>query len=237
MKKTLTGMCALLLALMFVASQVQAQTTSSESDQNSSKHSRSKHKEDNSGKATAQGQVDVNSASKEELEALPGIGPALADKILQNRPYKAKRELVSRNVIPESTYKKVKDQLVAHRTSEQSNRGSSSAGASSSRSEEERSDSSTKSENAEGTGSESTGRQPESAASQESRSDKSTSTDETTSAQTPPEKGMVWVNLRTEIYHREGDRWYGKTKQGKFISEADAVKEGYRAAKNGPKAN
>jgi hypothetical protein len=48
---------------------------------------------------------------------------------------------------------------------------------------------------------------------------------------------MVWVNLRTKIYHREGDRWYGKTKHGKFMSEADAVKEGYRASKNGPKAD
>ena len=128
MKKTLTGMCALWLALIFVIGQIQAQTAS-QSDQTSANHSRSKHNKDNSDKAAAQGQVDVNSASKEELEALPGIGPALADKIVQNRPYKAKRELVSRNVIPESTYKKVKDQLVAHRTSQQSNSGSSSAAA------------------------------------------------------------------------------------------------------------
>ena len=237
MKKRLTGMCALWLALIFVGGQIQAQTASSESAQTSAKHSRSKQKKENSDKAAAQGQVDVNSASKEELEALPGIGPALADKIVQNRPYKAKRELVSRKVIPESTYKKVKDQLVAHRTSEQSNSGRSSAGASSSRSEEERSDSSAKSQNAEGMGSESAGRQSESAASRESRSDKSTTAAEPTAAQTPPEKGMVWVNLRTKIYHREGDRWYGKTKHGKFMSEEDAVKEGYRAAKNGPKAD
>ena len=41
---------------------------------------------------------------------------------------------------------------------------------------------------------------------------------------------MVWVNTSTELYHREGE-FYGKTKQGKFMTEADAQKAGYRAAK------
>ncbi len=45
--------------------------------------------------------------------------------------------------------------------------------------------------------------------------------------------GMVWVNLPTRIYHREGDRWYGKTKNGKYMTEADAIQQGYRAAKEG----
>jgi len=52
-------------------------------------------------------------------------------------------------------------------------------------------------------------------------------------AQTPPVKGMVWVNTGSGIYHYDGDRWYGKTKQGKFMSEADAIKAGFRAAKSG----
>src|SRR5205807_6280871 len=56
-----------------------------------------------------------------------------------------------------------------------------------------------------------------------------------TTAQTPPEKGMVWVNLSSGVYHREGDRWYGKTKNGKFMSESDAQKAGYRASKSGSK--
>jgi DNA uptake protein ComE-like DNA-binding protein len=47
-----------------------------------------------------------------------------------------------------------------------------------------------------------------------------------------PEKGMVWVNLESKVYHKEGSRWYGKTKSGKYMSEADAIKEGYREAKN-----
>jgi hypothetical protein len=43
--------------------------------------------------------------------------------------------------------------------------------------------------------------------------------------------GMVWVNSDSHIYHKEGSRYYGKTKQGKYMSEADAIKEGDRPAK------
>ena len=47
-------------------------------------------------------------------------------------------------------------------------------------------------------------------------------------------KGMVWVNLNSGIYHKDGE-FYGKTKSGKFMTEADAMKAGHRAAKE-PKA-
>jgi len=43
--------------------------------------------------------------------------------------------------------------------------------------------------------------------------------------------GLVWVNTESHIYHKEGSRFYGKTKQGKYMSEADAIKEGDRASK------
>src|SRR5205823_4516238 len=43
--------------------------------------------------------------------------------------------------------------------------------------------------------------------------------------------GQVWVNTRSGVYWRPGTRYYGKTKQGKFMSEADAIKAGYHAAR------
>lgn len=47
----------------------------------------------------------------------------------------------------------------------------------------------------------------------------------------PAGKGMVWVNKETKVFHREGDYWYGKTKKGEYMTEADALKAGYREAK------
>ncbi len=47
----------------------------------------------------------------------------------------------------------------------------------------------------------------------------------------PAGSGQVWVNLETKVYHKEGDKWYGKTKKGKYMSEPDAIKAGYRLAK------
>src|SRR6267142_820237 len=43
--------------------------------------------------------------------------------------------------------------------------------------------------------------------------------------------GLVWVNTESHIYHKEGSRFYGKTKQGKYVNEADAIKEGDRVSK------
>jgi hypothetical protein len=49
--------------------------------------------------------------------------------------------------------------------------------------------------------------------------------------QKPPQAGMVWANTKSKIYHKEGDQWYGKGKNGKWMTEADAKKAGYNAAK------
>ena len=43
--------------------------------------------------------------------------------------------------------------------------------------------------------------------------------------------GKVWVNTETGVYHKSSDRWYGATKQGKFMTEEEATKAGYRASK------
>jgi len=60
---------------------------------------------------------------------------------------------------------------------------------------------------------------------------KSKKTSRQVQAQTPPQPGMVWVNTASGTYHKSG-RWYGKTKEGKFMAEADAVKAGYKPAKD-----
>lgn len=61
------------------------------------------------------GKLDINTASKEELSALPGVGPVTAQKIIDGRPYRAKNDLVSRRIIGEKEYAKIKDQIIAHR--------------------------------------------------------------------------------------------------------------------------
>jgi Helix-hairpin-helix motif len=46
--------------------------------------------------------------------------------------------------------------------------------------------------------------------------------------------GMVWVNPKTKVFHRQGDRWYGRTKSGEYMTEADAIAAGYRESKEKP---
>jgi competence protein ComEA len=57
--------------------------------------------------------VDINSASADDLKAIPGIGDAYSKKIIDNRPYKRKDELVQKKVVPQATYDKIKDHIVA----------------------------------------------------------------------------------------------------------------------------
>lgn len=57
--------------------------------------------------------VDINTATATELKALPGVSDSDASKIIQGRPYTDKSQLVSKKVVSETTYDKIKDHVVA----------------------------------------------------------------------------------------------------------------------------
>src|SRR3981189_2377028 len=57
--------------------------------------------------------LDINSATAEQLDALPGVGKAYSAAIIKGRPYKGKDELVQKNIVPQKTYDGIKDKIIA----------------------------------------------------------------------------------------------------------------------------
>ena len=59
------------------------------------------------------GLIDINTATADRLKTIHGIGEAYSAKIIKGRPYRAKNELVSKNILPQFVYDKIKDQIIA----------------------------------------------------------------------------------------------------------------------------
>jgi DNA uptake protein ComE-like DNA-binding protein len=166
--------------------------------------------------ATTGGKIDLNTATQKELEDLPGVGPATAKKIIAGRPYSSVADL-SRAGVSKSTSEKISP-LVAASGPASVSKGTSARETSSSM--------------APATGRSASAPEAQSPASSAAKQPARTAAEPAAgTAQQPPVKGMVWVNTETKVFHREGDRWYGNTKHGKFMTEADAIRAGYRESK------
>ncbi|HLN57256.1 MAG TPA: helix-hairpin-helix domain-containing protein [Thermoanaerobaculia bacterium] len=158
--------------------------------------------------------VDLNTATQKELEDLPGVGEATARKIIAGRPYSSVDDLAKAGV-SKSTIGKIQSLVVVGAAPAASRpmapAAKPAAAARPAPAEPSRAE------------------QPASKPAPASQA-------QATSQPAPPAKGMVWVNTETKVFHREGDKWYGNTKHGKYMTEADALKAGYRESKQKPAA-
>ena len=152
--------------------------------------------------------VDLNNATQAELQSVPGIGASTAKKIIAGRPYSSvsdlsKAGLSSKQVQGFSSMVKVGPAPARNAVSSpQPSPQPSSA--------------------------------PLPTASTNRSSPRASTTNAASSSAAPAPgggTGMVWVNTETKVFHRQGDKWYGKTKKGKYMKEADALQAGYHASK------
>jgi competence ComEA-like helix-hairpin-helix protein len=201
--------------------------------------------------------VNLNTATAEELQELPGVGEATAKKIIAGRPYKSIDDLAKAGV-PKATIEKIRDEVTVRTITRDAKVEKINVNTASAEELQE----------LPGVG-EATAKKiisgrpyktvddlvkagvpkatvdkireavtvtggatekPKASSRENQKSDDRP--DPSVVAKKPPKPGMVWVNTDSGVYHKEGSQWYGKTKEGKFMTEADAKKAGYREAKN-----
>jgi hypothetical protein len=170
--------------------------------------------------------IDLNTASQAALESLPGVDAYTAKQIIAGRPYTSVADL-SKAGLPASTIDTITPLVKvgpAGKAAAATEKGAQKAAAGVGKAADATAKGVEKGVSAASKGVQKGAEATASAADTVNRK-------MTGAPRQPPQAGMVWVNTATRIYHKEGDPSYGATKKGKWLTEAEAVKRGYRAAK------